>query len=189
MHINLDAEKFFKQELAEEVAAPVKFSGFVLSDTLYASLEDQVAQICKDGTYLNLVEILPDCFKKSEHTQELLSKLDQECRLMADESHLCSVNFLNKCLARFEKRSEQEAIACVKRGMRPEKLMNKQEEESKEETPTLRKNKSRGGGKRGKAAQDNNAEQSRKSNNLDHIQAKVCPFDHAAVMDTLNADS
>ena len=67
--------------------------------------------------------------------------------------------------------------------------MNKQDEESKEETPTLRKNKSRGGGKRGKAAQDNNAEQSRKSNNLDHIQAKVCPFDHAAVMDTLNADS
>lgn len=40
MHINLDAEKFFKQELADEVAAPVKFSGFVLSDTLYASLED-----------------------------------------------------------------------------------------------------------------------------------------------------
>ena len=104
---------------------PVKFNGFILSETLFNSLEDQIGQICQDGTYINLVEILPDCFKKTSHTHELLGMLELECRLMADECHLCSVGFLNKCLARFEKRSEQEAIACFKAGMRPEKLMNK----------------------------------------------------------------
>ena len=64
----MEADKFLKQELSTEIKNPVKFSGFVLSDTLYASLEDQIAQMCVDGTYTNLVEILPDCFKKSEQT-------------------------------------------------------------------------------------------------------------------------
>ena len=62
--------------------------------------------MCSDGSYLNLDELLPDCFKRSEHTQELISILDKECRLMADDSHVCSVSFLNKCLERFVKRSE-----------------------------------------------------------------------------------
>lgn len=52
--------------------------------------------------------------------------------MMSDNSHVCSVNFLNKCLERFSKRSEQEAINCVKLGMRPEKLMNKQDSEQNE---------------------------------------------------------
>lgn len=55
---------------------------------------------------MNLIEALPDCFKNIEHTHELLSKLDQECRLMADDSHICSVVFLNKCLDLFTKRLE-----------------------------------------------------------------------------------
>lgn len=66
LHVNTDADKFLKQELADEVQNPVKFTGFILSDTLYASLEDQIAQMCVDGTYINLVEILPDCFRKQE---------------------------------------------------------------------------------------------------------------------------
>ena len=52
---------------------------------------------------------------------------------MADESHVCSVQFLNKCLERFSKRSEQEALKCVKNGLRPDKLLNKQEEKDKQE--------------------------------------------------------
>ena len=71
--------------------------------------------MCQDGAYLNLTEVLPDCFKRAEHTHELLSMLDKETRLMADESHVCSVHILNECLERFSKRSEQEAVACVKR--------------------------------------------------------------------------
>jgi len=119
--------------LGAEVQKPVTFSGFILSETLFNSIEAQIRQMCHDETYMNLVEILPDCFKKTSHTHELLGMLDLECRLMADECHLCSVGFLNKCLARFEKRSEQEAIACVKAGMRTDKLMNKMEEQQKEE--------------------------------------------------------
>lgn len=106
LHINLDADKFMQQELAEEVQKPVKFSSFILSDTLFNSLEDQINQVCQDDSYINLVEILPDCFKKTSHTHELLGMLEVEARLMTDESHLCSVGFLNKCLARFDKRSE-----------------------------------------------------------------------------------
>lgn len=83
--------------------------------------------MCQDGAFLNIDSILPDCFKRVEHTQELLTMLDMKCRLMPDNSHLCSVNFLNKCLDRFSKRSEQEALQCVKKGMRPDKLLNKQD--------------------------------------------------------------
>lgn len=129
---------------------PVKFTGFVLSETLYASIEDSIAQMCIDGTYLNLAEVLPDCFKKPEQTQELLGMLDRECRLMADESHICSVNYLNKCLDLFAKRSETEAIACVKRGARPEKLMNTQEAEDEPEPPVKGNKKGGKGGKKQK---------------------------------------
>ena len=62
--------------------------------------------MCHDGSYLNIDSILPDCFKKVEQTHELLAMLDMQCRLLADNSHVCSVNFLNKCLDRFSKRSE-----------------------------------------------------------------------------------
>jgi len=133
LQVNMDPNKFVAQELAQEVKNPVKFSTFMLSETLFKSLEDQIAQMCQDGGYLNLAEILPDCFKSSEHTRELLEKVEQECRLMADENYVCSVTFLNKCVARFAKRSEQAAIAAVKQGARPDKLLNQQAQDQNKE--------------------------------------------------------
>ena len=108
---------------------------------------------------------------------------------MGDEDYLCSVGFLNKCLMRFEKRAEREAIACVKRGMRPEKLMNKEQDEHKEEPQSNRKNKGGKGGKRARAAQESNAEQTKKQNNLESVQTKVCPFDINQIIEILTADS
>ena len=129
LQINVDAPKFFKQELADEVAEPVKFSGFMLSKTQFTSIEDQITQMCADGTFLNLNEILPDCFKKPEQTTELLGMVEKDYRPMADDCHIVSVALLNKCLARFEKRSEAEAITMTKKGTRPEKLLNQQEQQ------------------------------------------------------------
>lgn len=111
----------------------MKFTGFALSCTAYGNLEDIISQMCKDSGYINIDEVLPDCFKRPENTQELLSYLDLECRLMTDGSHLCSVSFLNKCLEIFVKRSEQEAVDCVKKGLRPDKLLNQQDQEDVEE--------------------------------------------------------
>ena len=68
---------------------------------------------------------------------------------MADDSHVCSVNFLNKCLERFVKRSEQEAIGCVKRGLRPDKLLIKEEEKDAQQDEPAARGKNKGGkGKR-----------------------------------------
>ena len=63
---------------------------------------------------------------------ELLAKLEctEKVRLMPDETHLCSVAFLNKCVDVFSKRLEQEAIECVKKGLRPDKLLAKQDSDS-----------------------------------------------------------
>ena len=78
-----------------------RFTGFTLTDTTYNALEEQVSQMCVQASFLNLTEILPDCFKSVEQTHELLTMLEKDCRLMEDEAHLCSVQFLNKCLELF----------------------------------------------------------------------------------------
>ena len=110
LHINQETPLYLKSVLPEGVKTPIKFTGFVLSDTAYTTIEDTISQMCQDGTYMNLNETLPDCFKRMENTHELLAMVDQECRLMADDSHVCSVTFINKCLGLFAKRLEQEAV-------------------------------------------------------------------------------
>ena len=86
-------------------------------------------------------------------------------------------------------RSEQEAIACVKKGMRPDKLMSKMHEETKEEPAPRGKAKGGKGGKRARAAQESNTELSRQSSSLETVQAKVCPFGLEQVMEILVADA
>lgn len=111
--------------------------------------------------------------------------LDMECRLMADESHLCSVNYLNKCLDLFAKRSEQEAIACVKRGARPEKLMNTQEADDEPEPPVKGNKKGGKGGKKQKSQQQEKKAASSGAGKLATIQAKLCPFSQQDITDAI----
>ena len=70
----------------------------------------------KDGSYLNLVEMLPGCFKKTEHTQELVDKATQSCYLMEDESHICSSGYIKKCMETFKRPSEVKAVELIKKG-------------------------------------------------------------------------
>jgi len=127
LQIDLPLSKYFeKHPLPEETKPPVIFSTFALSHELYQHIEDSITDIVRTGKYVNLTELLPECFKKPEHTQELLDRLDQTCRLMPDQVHLCSAAFLNKCLEAFVKPSEDEAIKLIKKGQRPEKILKQQ---------------------------------------------------------------
>ena len=145
--------------------------------------------MCQDGAYLNLTEVLPDCFKRAEHTHELLSMLDKETRLMADESHVCSVHFLNECLERFSKRSEQEAVACVKRGMRPEKLLNVQDQQESIEDEAPVNSKKKGAKAKRSAKQAKETREEDKEGGIAKIQAKICPFSKQDISDLLAQDS
>jgi hypothetical protein len=75
-----------------------------------------------------LTEILPDCFKSKEDTQDLLNLCDKgnEMRLLSDDAHLCSELFLNKCIGLFTKPSELIAASNINKGVRPEKLEDKE---------------------------------------------------------------
>ena len=126
--------------------------------------------MCKDGGYLNLIEILPGCFKKPEHTHELLDKVSQSCHLLADECHVCSSGFLTKCMATFKRLSEAEAVKLIKKGKRPEKLIKKQSAQG--QSAPLDKKKSSGGGKK--------KLQKREDSHFEEAQTQareaVCPF-------------
>ena len=60
----------------------------------------------KMQSYLNLAEILPDCFTKEAHTNELMERIDDDYRILPDKSHICSVKFLENCLECFKKQSD-----------------------------------------------------------------------------------
>lgn len=68
-------------------------------------------------------EILPECFKTLDHTQELLDHVDEAVRLMPDEAHLCSAKFLQSALDTFKAPSETEAVKMIKKGQTPDKIL------------------------------------------------------------------
>jgi len=43
---------------------PVRFTGFILSEKTYNEIDEQISQMIIQGGYLNLAEILPNCFRE-----------------------------------------------------------------------------------------------------------------------------
>jgi hypothetical protein len=104
---------------------------------------------------VNLLELLPDCFRTQEDTNQLLAQVDAPMRLLSDDNHLVSEEFLNKCLKLFVTPSETIAAKNLKGGMRPSRLIEKekikaQQKEQEKMKKAFAADKKRSGGKKGK---------------------------------------
>jgi len=61
--------KFFEKHSIgsdEKNRHTIFFTGFALSNQLYQSIEDKVISIVKKASFINIVEILPECFKTDD---------------------------------------------------------------------------------------------------------------------------
>jgi hypothetical protein len=125
MYVTQNQQQFLEKALSNEIDEPVYMDKFALSDSLYSSIKNQIQQAERDSLYLNLVELLPDCFKTPDDTHDFLAKIHTTMKLLSDESHLVSAGFLDKCMALFVSQSEAHASKNLKGGMRPTKLVEK----------------------------------------------------------------
>ena len=85
-----------------------------MSETLYLNIEAQISILAKKPSFANLNDILPECIKNEGDVSFLLQKLQFEVRLMPDGIHICSNQYLNKCLGWFKNVSESEASKLIR---------------------------------------------------------------------------
>ena len=71
----------------------------------------------KQGLFVNLKEVLPEWWTSQQDTDQLLSKIGiVTARMMPDNCHYVSNDYLNKCILLFKKLSEDESMKMIKNG-------------------------------------------------------------------------
>jgi len=98
---------------------------------------------------------------------------------MPDDCHLCSKGYLDKCMQTFKKPSEEQAIGSMKKGVRPEKILNQHEENIKQSANQPAKSSGggkRSGGKKGKKASKQQEQEEVKEPKSEFNPMDVSPF-------------
>jgi len=93
-------------------------TNFYVSENLIHQAEAQIQDIVKSGHFLDLSHLIPPPFTDDD-IKDFVKLVGDQCRLLGNNSHLCTEKFIKKCLDSLKPLSEELVIKKIKSGIKP----------------------------------------------------------------------